>query len=304
MTTTTITNHHETIVGRANEELAQLAERRSFAMQLIAESQQDLSDLTARCTEAQRNYDAAMAPLATAQDAVQRAETWAELAHGTPAEATALSQLKEARTHEKVAQKAVRVARLALEAAQADQESRSPALHHSIDENRALVAELDQKIASIQAAREVAHAALGQETYEHVTQQLAALSQQIASEGRDLIDTKLALSAAREAAHAALSPWPSLVEQAMKDYGVFEDATTRVLAAYLAFLDVLVADGPAMPWRIAGYSPALQVEITGGFVEAIMQGRAEQELTNRRYGAKKMLEMHLASVGQAGNPLA
>jgi chromosome segregation ATPase len=257
------------MVKRADEELAQLHKRQTAAQELVAEAQQELGDLQIHSAQLQTAYSEANNRLVQAREAAHQAQIWAELATGSPSEATALAKLKDARAAEKSAEQGAQNAQKPLEAAQADLNKRSPNLQKSIDENQALVRDLVARSLPLQAAREQAHQALGDETYAHIARQLQALQSQVSSKGRSLIDSRLELNSACEAARSTLSAWPALLQQAIQDYDVYEDGVTRLLNSFLAWLDVIEEDGRALDRHPDAYTVMQQLEITPSHLRLI-----------------------------------
>jgi hypothetical protein len=246
------------------------------------------------CADRQRAYDEANAVLAQVREESRKVQVWAELAEGSPSSASALAKLKEARSAEKFKEQGARNAQKQLEAAQADLAKREPALSKLIADNQALVGDLDRKAPALQAVRAQAHETLGRETLQHVSTQLCVLKGQVDKQKRGLIECQLDFNAACEAARATLSPWPELLQQAMEEYSVYEDASTRILAAYLAFLDVLSTEGPDAKTLIVGYSLPGQIELSAEFLDAVMRRGYEvgKQIADRRAGAQKLLQLY------------
>jgi len=285
------------MVRKADQELADLHRRRTSAQELIAETQHELTDLGARCTERRTAHHQANERWTQARQATQEAQTLAELAQGTPSEATAMAKLKDARTVEKSVEKSALETHKQLEAAEATLAKRGPSLQRSLADNQALIAALDARTLALQAAREQAQEALGEETYQHVTAQLRTLKEQIQQQGRNLVDTKLELEAACQAACDTLSPWPQLSEQARTEYSMHEDATTRLLNAFLAFLDVVEADGPAVPRQIGSHFVMTDLELTrrdfADFIDYGTYPHGFNKLAAKREAIKDILRQHL-----------
>lgn len=307
MTTTpiAIATPYQQIIDRAHVEIKSLDKSQAGASARLAALQSEQDTLEAR---RQARASELTALFETASHAQARADALSareRLAEGTEQEGKLTGQVKAAEKEKNQAAQAL----ARFQARSLEEETADTARAAQIEQERAELQGRLEDIATsrraIEAAMTTAYRDMGEVEWRDFQAQHEAALARVAEARQHLEETEAALAQLLSTGPERLSGWEDLKMKA-EALIPYEDATTRILSAYLGLLETLATDGPAMPWRIQGYNPAAQVEVTAGFVEALMQHRRENDamVANRRYGAKKMLEMHLASVGKAGNPLA
>jgi hypothetical protein len=295
ITTTTLPS--ESIVARADEELLALAQGRLTAEGLLATMQGDLRATQERRITIQDERDALVKAVEQAHSAYEQAHTYARLAQGSPSEASAIAKLAELKKAHKIAGRHLAEFATAHEKEESTLPLREAEIIASIADLHEHLSDVAQKETALRVTREQAWQAFGQETFDALLAIVRTAESEVDRIAGPLVEAQLALSEAREDAEQRLRPWSDLHRQAVQENGIVQDATTRVLSAYLHFLDVLASDGPDMQASIAGYSPSAQVEITQGFVDSIVYrdlGIAKK-ISDRRVGAQGLIKMYLAS---------
>ena len=233
--TITATLPSEAIVKTADAQLEMLASQRYEAEQRLDTLTREQAQLRQEHQSLSEKRTRLMAEAEQEHRTVQQAEMDAKLAASSPiASATAAARLKEVRQNAKTASTTRQKELAGIEARQTAITQRLKDIETPITEQQAELADLSRQIELIRESRNRAHTALGQEVY---TARIAAIDQaraHVEDLATQLMNAQVQLAREKDETLSALWPWAALREQAIRQYDLIADETTRILDAYVA----------------------------------------------------------------------
>lgn len=251
MVTTINTTAHGQIIGKADDEVQRLATAQHEIEARLPAIQEELAAISVAAANRAQDLESIRRSLLTVQEAENKAKSYALLAHGTPAEATAVKAMRSATQDRKGHESAL--AKKEAAAARADQQddARLAELRAELESKTRRLAQLSAERRSVEAAKAQALAELGASLYDEVRARVESLSEEIAARRQALLDAQLAMdSYLVDDALPRLNPWPEHVVALRQIAPHLEDGTSRVLNSAICYIDVLLAEGTSMASHI------------------------------------------------------
>lgn len=274
------------------QQLHDLQEQIRLTQEQIAQIEQQQEALRATAERERLNAD-------RLRVAHEQAQTYANFAVNTPAEQGAITALNAVKKDADASETILAEAIHAHEDYTQQATAQLATLHTTLAEQQSRYQALTDLHTTIRDMREQAHTALGQETYARIEMQLQALKEQAVLDRSALIDTRIALKEALNAALETLTPWPLLRSQVLVAFDAYEDSTTRLLNAYIAFLDIVERDGPNVERMIGRHNTLALCELSFSDLAQMIdrRGLRDQHLaTQKREQARQSLALYIKAM--------
>lgn len=252
--TTTPQQH---IVEKAEAELQRLATAQRDIETRLPAIHEEMAALSQAAAQRVRELEDLRQILISLQTKENQAKSYALLAQGTPAEATAVKAMRTASRdrsgHENM------LGKKEAAAARADQqdEKRLVELRAELETHTKELARLSQDRRAVEAARAQALAELGASVYEDVRTRVEQLQAEVSARRLALLDAQLELDCFLTDELPRLNHWPEHLEQVRQLAPNLEDGTSRALHSAGLYIDVLLAEAQSMAQHI-GRSEATQ----------------------------------------------
>ena len=252
--TTTPQQH---IIEKAEAELQRLATAQHDIETRLPAIHEEMAACERAAAQRVRELEDLRQMLISLQTKENQAKSYALLAQGTPAEATALKAMRTASRdrsgHENMLSKKETAA------ARADQldEKRAGELRAELETRTKELARLSQDRRATEAAKAQALAELGASVYEDVRGRIEQLQAEVSARRLALLDAQMELDAYLEDELPRLNPWPEHLIKIRNLAPHLEDGTSRALHSAGLYIDVLLAEAQSMAQHI-GRSEATQ----------------------------------------------
>ena len=261
MTDTTLPS--QPIYDKAGAELAANAQLRAETEQGLLALQQEQAQITQRRAALHAEHATLETQHQQRREQAEQAQTYAELAQGSLSSPSAIAALKEAQSREKAAEKALAAFMRGCRDEEAKFAEREPALLAAVAQSEALIRDLDTRRIAIEQAKTQAWSAMGDEALIAVNAKLHKLSEDVRATTSPSVAAQAALAQGYQEASEALGPWTALLQQVRRDHpAMMEDGVTRVVNAYIAFLDVLALEGSSPTFGVAAGKLGLAAQMT------------------------------------------
>lgn len=236
----------QAMLTKSTSEQETLKAQLASAEQDVVRIQEELAALQPRYTEIARLRQSRQAALAQAREQVDQARAKARLAVDTAAEGVTIQKVRVAEealaNQQEVAEaEEIRLLQESEALAAREQELVTLAEQREADRQR-----LHEQSHVLRATHGQVQTELGEALYGEQIAALTIVEQRVADLADQLVDARVELSKAREQVRATLSPWPHLLKQVQIEHTLVDDHLSRLLSTYLAYMETLLSDGPAI----------------------------------------------------------
>ena len=151
---------------------------------------------------------------------------------------------------------------------------------------------------AIEQARDAISQAAGQDEYDDIVAGLEKLRKQVDARETALFNAETDLADFTADVLPRLADWPAYAAKIKSQLPPYEDASTRLLGAYLAFLDAIEKEGPSAKELLVANSLAWQIEIHAEFINSVIRREynAIKQIANRRQATLKLLQLYRGDV--------
>lgn len=261
---------------KAEAQRADLDRQITEAQARIATANRELEQLARTRQDREQALRPVQAQLAAAQQVVNEATAYHNVATGPAAHAAASTLVERQNALAEIEQRQARMLAAHQEAKKSDAD-REIALRRVIHENEQQIRDLEPKLNAAAATKEQIRREWGEALYGELHASLTDVEQREAAATSELLALQMEVAQAKAAALDQLAQWPELKRRLLSEHAAREDATTKALSAALGLLDILLIERTMVEQAPAGLPMGYQSILSELMLDTALTNALQRE---------------------------